>query len=123
MPQRGLLIIDHGTRSEDANARLASFARAIAERRDDWLVEHAHMEFGSPDFDTALGSLVARGATQVFVHLHFLGAGFHVRESIPALVAAGRERHPEISISVGEPIGQDERLVDIVLERMDAKTR
>ena len=120
-PRRGLLIIDHGTRSADANAKLGAFARSVARRRSDWLVEHAHMEFGSPDFDAALASLVARGATEVFVHLHFLGAGFHVRESIPALVAAGRERHPGISISTGEPLGEDERLVQIVLDRMDER--
>ena len=121
--QRGLLIVDHGTRNAEANARLASFAHSVGERRRDWLVAHAHMEFGSPDFAEALASLVAQGASEILVHLHFLGSGFHVRESIPALVAEGRERHPEVSISLGEPLGEDERLVDIVVERMDLRDR
>ncbi len=116
---KALLIVDHGTRSHDANARLAAFAERVAAERPDWRVAHAHMELAEPDFATAIDALVSDGATEIHVHLHFLGRGYHVRETIPELVATARARHTRIEIHVGDPIGDDPRLIDIVVERLD----
>lgn len=116
----GLLIVDHGSRSPEANARLAAFARRVADARPDWLVEHAHMELARPDFDDGIDALVARGAGAILVHLHFLGSGFHVRESLPALAAGARARHPGIGIELSPPLGEDPRLLEIVLDQMSA---
>ncbi len=116
---RGLLIVDHGSRNEEANARLAEFARRVAEARPDWLVEYAHMELASPGFEAGIEALVGRGARAILVHLHFLGTGFHVRESLPRLAEAMRARHPGIGIELTLPLGDDPRLVEIVLDQMD----
>lgn len=118
----GLLIVDHGTRSVAANAPLAELAKKISTARPDWIVEHAHMELAKPDFDTALDRLVSRGANQILVHLHFLGIGYHVRESIPRLVAIARKRHAAVSIETTAPLGDDPRLIEIVLDRMDTQS-
>lgn len=120
--QLGLLIIDHGTRSAAANAPLSELAKKISGARPDWIVEHAHMELAKPDFDTAIDRLVSRGANQILVHLHFLTIGYHVRESIPRLVSIARERHATVSIETTNPLGDDKRLVEIVLARMDAQS-
>jgi len=117
--KRGLLIIDHGTRSAAANQRLERFAARVATARPDWLVRHAHMELAEPTFDQSIDDLVAAGVRHVFIHLHFLGAGFHVRESIPELVAGARDRHPAIRIEMSAPLGEDPRLVEIVIGRLD----
>lgn len=118
---RGLLIVDHGSRNLDANARLAAFARRIADARPEWLVEHAHMELALPDFEAGVERLVSRGARAIFVHLHFLGTGFHVRESLPLLAERMRERHPDVEIELSAPLGDDPRLVEIVLEQLEAQ--
>ncbi|HPG25316.1 MAG TPA: CbiX/SirB N-terminal domain-containing protein [Myxococcota bacterium] len=119
---RGVLLVDHGTRSEAANATLLALAEAVARARPDWLVEAAHMELTPPDVGTAIDVLVERGAHEIHVHLHFLVAGYHVRESLPALVARARERHPSIAIELTDPLGDDPRLLEIVLDRLDART-
>jgi len=120
--QPGLLIVDHGTRNAKANAPLAELAAKIGSARPSWLVEHAHMELADPDFDTAIDRLVARGASTILVHLHFLGVGYHVRETIPRLLAIACERHASISIETTAPLGDDPRMVEIVLGRMDAQS-
>jgi sirohydrochlorin ferrochelatase len=119
----GLLIVDHGTRAAANNRQLEELARAVARERPDWLVEHAHMELAEPDFAQGIERLVERGADEILVHLHFLGAGFHVRESIPALLAEARARHPQLPIEATEPLGRDPRLVEIVVGRMDRRSR
>ena len=121
--QRAILIVDHGTRNEAARETLVQLAAEVARARPDWLVEHAHMELAEPDFDAGVDTLVARGATHIYVHLHFLGAGYHVRESIPALVARASERHDAIAIETSEPLGHDPRMADLVIDRMDRQTR
>ena len=121
--RRALLIVDHGTRAASANRHLEELARAVASQRPDWLVQHAHMELAQPDFPTGIDLLVERGAQEILVHLHFLGAGFHVRESIPKLIERARERHPRVSLATTEPLGRDPRLVDIVVGRMDGQGR
>ena len=117
-----LLIVDHGTRISASNDRLAAFAREIAGARPDWLVEHAHMELAEPGFETAIEVLVDRGASEILIHLHFLGDGYHVRETIPELVARARERHHAIPIETTAPLGDDPRLVEIVLGRMELQS-
>ncbi len=116
---RALLIVDHGTRRSEANASLADFARQVAAARPDWRVAHAHMELAQPDVPTAIEALVEAGATEIHLHLHFLGRGYHVRETIPALVDAARSRHDHVLFHVSDPIGEDPRLIDIVVERID----
>ncbi len=122
LSQPGLLILDHGTRNAAANAPLRELARTISDARPDWVVEHAHMELAAPDFDTAIELLVSRGASEILVQLHFLGIGYHVRESIPRLIAIARERHPTVSIETTAPLGDDNRITEIVLDRMDAQS-
>jgi sirohydrochlorin cobaltochelatase len=118
-----LLIVDHGTRNPEANASLAAFARRVAAARPEWRVAHAHMELGEPDVPTAIAALVAAGATEIHLHLHFLGRGVHVRETIPQLVEDARGRHEHVRFHVADPLGEDPRLLDIVLDRLDALGR
>lgn len=120
--RQALLIVDHGSRSATANAPLAELARTLSEARPDWLVEHAHMELAQPDFEGAIERLVSRGAKEILIHLHFLGEGFHVRETLPALIATARTQHLDIPIRTTLPLGRDPRIVEIVLDRMDAQS-
>jgi sirohydrochlorin ferrochelatase len=78
------------------------------------------MELSEPDFGTTVDLLVERGAERIFVHLHFLAAGFHVRESIPELIEAARARHPQLHFETSPPLGEDPRIPDIILGRLSA---
>ena len=115
---RALLIIDHGSRNEHANQAISEFAGRIAEARSDWRVAHAHMELAQPDVPTTIDALVSDGVSEIHVHLHFLGRGYHVRETIPELMEAAQARHPGLSITISDPIGEHPRLVDLVLESL-----
>ncbi|MBC8187028.1 MAG: CbiX/SirB N-terminal domain-containing protein [Proteobacteria bacterium] len=118
----GLLIVDHGSRNPDSNEQLEKLANSIAKARATWLVEYGHMELATPSFETAIDQLVSRGATEIMVHLHFLGDGYHVRETLPALIEGARKRFPEIPIHATDTLGQDPRIVEIIIDRMDAQS-
>ncbi len=121
--RRGLLIVDHGTRSPEVNARLAEFARKVGARLSDWSVAHAHMEFGSPDIPEAARTLAEAGATEIHVHPHFLTSGYHVTTSIPEILEAVREAHPNVEFHLRAPIGEEPALVDLVVSRLTSEDR
>lgn len=121
--KRALLIVDHGSRNPDARAATAALTRTIAAQRPEWLVDYAHMELAQPDFDTGVDALVARGARKIYLHLHFLSAGFHVRETIPELIEKALVRHPSLEFETSAPLGEDPRIPDLILARLDASLR
>ena len=115
-----ILIVDHGSQHASANALIDRIAAAVRARRPDALVEIAHMELAEPSLAAGLARCAARGATEVVVCPWFLGPGRHTSRDIPQLVAQARAAHPGLHVRVAEPLGFDERLVDVLLARVDA---
>ena len=117
---RAILLVDHGSQLDAANALLDEIADGVRRRRRDAIVEVAHMELAKPSLAEGLARCAARGAREVVVCPYFLGPGRHTSRDIPRLVEESRAAHPELRVSVAEALGFDERLVDLVLARADA---
>jgi sirohydrochlorin ferrochelatase len=117
---RAILLVDHGSQLDAANALLDEIADAVRQRRRDAIVEVAHMELARPSLAEGLARCAARGAREVVVCPYFLGPGRHTSRDIPRLVDEARAAHPDLRISVADPLGFDERLADLVLARADA---
>ena len=117
---RAILLVDHGSQLDAANALIDEIADAVRRRRRDAIVEVAHMELAKPSLAEGLARCAARGARDVVVCPYFLGPGRHTSRDIPRLVDEARVAHPELRISVAEPLGFDERLADLVLARADS---
>ena len=116
---RALLLVAHGSRRAAANAEVAALARRLAATAGEaWpLVRHAFLELGEPDIPAGLDACAAAGARAIAVVPYFLAAGRHVREDLPALVAAARTRHPGIDIQLRPHLGADGMLAAAVLAR------
>ncbi len=117
---RAILLVDHGSRVTDANAVLERIADGVRRARPDAIVEAAHMELAEPSLADALERCAARGAREVVVCPYFLGPGRHTSDDIPRLVERARAAHPGLRVAVADPLGFDERLVELVLARADA---
>ncbi len=118
--KRAILLIDHGSRRAEANRLLEAVAERLRRRAPEHIVAVAHMELAAPSLAEGIAACVAQGAESVVVHPYFLGPGRHTRSDIPALVRAAAERHPGLPIRISEPLGLDERLVEVVLDRVRA---
>ena len=114
---RAILLVDHGSRRDDANALLEEIAIAMRRRKPDAIVRTAHLEIAEPTLGDGIDACAADGATEVVVVPWFLGPGRHSSRDIPEQVAAARSRHPRLRVRVAEPLGFDERLIDVALER------
>lgn len=118
---RAIILIDHGSRRESANAVLESIADLVRERglrsEPDLIVRVAHMELAEPTLVQAIESAVAAGAREIVVHPYFLATGRHVTEDIPRLAEEAKAAHEGVPLRITGPIGVHPLIADIVLER------
>lgn len=115
-----ILLVDHGSRRPEANAQLDELAQRLRRRAPDRVIHVAHMELAPPSIAEGMAACVADGAAEIVVHPYFLGPGSHTRQDIPRLVAEAAAAHPGLRVRLSEPLGLDERLVDLVLARVAA---
>ena len=117
---RAILLVDHGSQLPEANRVLDRIADAVRARLPGAIVEVAHMELAEPSLAAGLEQCAAKGAGEVVVCPYFLGPGRHTSRDIPRLVEHARAAHPALRVRVAAPLGFDDRLVDVVLARVDA---
>ncbi len=117
---RALLLVDHGSRREEANAVLVQVAEIIRSQSDFGVVHYAHMEIAEPTIAQGFDACVADGAQEVIVHPYFLAPGDHYNETVPRLVAEVAARYPKVRWTITEPLGIHPKLCEIVLERVEA---
>jgi sirohydrochlorin ferrochelatase len=118
--KRAILLVDHGSRRNQANEQLERMAEFVSERVPDTIVHVAHMEIAEPDIAQGVDACAADGADEIVVHPYFLAPGNHSTSDIPRLVREAAERHPGLRVRVSEPLGLHPKLVDVILDRVDA---
>jgi sirohydrochlorin ferrochelatase len=122
-PTSAILLVDHGSRRRDANDQIEALADALRERLPGCVVRIAHLEVAEPTVAQGFAACVAAGAREITVHPWFLGPGRHTREDLPRLVEEARRAHPDVRVAITEPLGIHEKLVDVVIERVEAAQR
>ena len=60
---RAILLVDHGSRREEANALLDAVAEAVRGRAGDVVVRVAHLEIAKPAVGDAIDACAAEGVT------------------------------------------------------------
>jgi sirohydrochlorin ferrochelatase len=117
---RAVLLVDHGSRRPAANRQLELLAQALRARLPDRVVEIAHLELEPPSIAEGIEACVAAGATRIVVHPYFLAPGAHLSRDLPRQVSEAAARHPGVEVRVSEPLGLHPKLVDVIVERLEA---
>ena len=121
--KRAILLIDHGSRRDEANALLDAVAEQVRKRTPEAIVEVAHLEITEPNIAEGIDACVGKGATQIVVHPFFLGPGRHTSEDIPEQVGRAASRHSNIQIRISEPLGGHDAIIDVILDRVSDAER
>jgi sirohydrochlorin ferrochelatase len=116
--KEALLLVDHGSTRDDANDLLPEVARMVKEISGFEIVCYAHMELAQPTIQQGFDACIAAGADEVIVHPYFLGPGRHSISDIPRMVAQAATRHAGVSYRITEPLGLDEKIGHLILERV-----
>ena len=109
---RGLLLLAHGARDPRWAApfeALAQRLRALSPRDE---VRLSYLDFLPPGLVQAGAELAQCGVTRVDVLPLFLGAGGHVRNDVPRLVAELASAYPHVEWVTRTAIGEVDAVVD-----------
>ncbi len=113
------VLIAHGSRAPTANQQFVELTRRVRERTG-WLrVEHAFLELVEPPVAEAVERCVVAGARRVLLLPYFLFGGLHGLEDIHKLRDQLQERHANVQFLVCQPLGVDDRLVELVRQRLE----
>lgn len=113
-----LILIDHGSKFDAANVMLEEISEMVRARGVYDIVEVAHMDLAEPTLAQAFRACVEQGATRVVVHPYFLSPGRHSQSDIPRMTREAAQPYPHVEAYMTEPMGLDERIVDVVLARV-----
>ena len=116
--KRAIVLVDHGSRQEPANAVVKQLAQALQQRAGARAsVRWAHLEVAEPSLPQAIDACVSQGALEVTVQPMFLAPGMHATRDIPALLEAARQRYPGVTFLMGQVIGADPLLAELFAQR------
>ena len=114
--KQGIVLVAHGSRDPEWSRPFQRLAAALGKKLPAAAVALAYLEYG-PSIEEALAALVAKGAGSIRVVPVFLGAGGHVKQDIPKLVAAAS---PTVPVTIDSPIGEQAALIDAIAEGIAA---
>ena len=110
--KHGLLLFAHGARDPRWAQPFEAVADRIRTAAPSMSVELAFLELMKPTLDEAAERLIDEGCTRVDVVPLFLGAGGHVRQDLPALMAEVERRHPEVQMRLHPAVGEADGVID-----------
>ncbi|MCC7325440.1 MAG: CbiX/SirB N-terminal domain-containing protein [Burkholderiales bacterium] len=114
MTKTGLILFAHGARDPRWVEPFERLKLKVGAARPDVQVALAFLDIMAPNLPTAADALVTGGCQALRIIPVFLGQGGHVRDDIPALIAAIAARHPAVAVEVLCAVGED----DAVLQRI-----
>ena len=114
----GVLVVAHGSRASETEADLDFVLETVKTKLKKSIVECAFMEFSDRTIEKGVLALVNKGVTDILVVPYFLFMGIHLKEDIPAIIEQVAAKYPNVTISVSPHLGTDERLADIVVDRI-----
>jgi sirohydrochlorin ferrochelatase len=116
--ERGLLVVGHGSRSEDAVAVFRQIVDEVRSRGTFTHVEGAHMELAEPGIEEMVKLLADKNVNEIIIAPYFLYEGVHLKKDIPDIIAQLVSDFPDIEFRMAKPIGFEPVLADILLKRV-----
>ena len=117
-----LVSLPHHSREELLCARqVATVFLAISEvvRGANRVYESdAFLELAEPNIKDIIDTLAENKFNSIYVIPYFLYSGNHVLRDIPEIIEGFRRKYPSISLKLGDYLGIDERLAELVMERI-----
>lgn len=114
----GIIILGHGSRSEDAQQVFEEIVALISNKLNWGTVKGAAMEFASPALEEVAAGLAEDGIEEIIIVPLFIYPGVHIQRDIPAMIDRLTEKYPKIRFVQGSHIGADEKLAEIMADRV-----
>lgn len=97
---------------------MAELAETIATQGPYSYVRAAFLDGGRPDLLGGVADAAEAGLERLIIIPYFLTVGLHLRRDLPKLIAAVREKHPGIEITLGESLEGHPLMPSMILSRV-----
>ncbi len=114
-----VLVIAHGSRVKAANEDLHGVIRWIRAINRWDIAEPCFLQFEEPNLSQAVEHVISQGAQRLVIVPFLLFPGNHLQRDIPDEVDILRKKHPQVEILLTRHTGIDERLAQMVMERVN----
>lgn len=128
MNKKGLVVMGHGSRRQEANTEFARYVQQIADAdaahqngQQYGFVRAAFLELAAPTLMQACEAAVADSCTHLDVYPLFLNQGRHVERDIPQQVAEVMERFSHVHVRLLDYMGNSAELTNLVLNHLRAQ--
>ena len=115
---RGVLILAHGSRVEATKKTNNEVVDMVRSKISDMPIQIAYMEFCEENIEHGINTLVDKGVTEIKAVPYFLFEGIHIKEDIPNEIGEILKDYPNVKLEMGHTLGVDERLADILVDRI-----
>lgn len=115
---RGILILAHGSREESTIQTLRQVVDYVREIFSGEIIETAFLQFSKIDLHTGFENLKKQGVDNILVIPYFLFEGVHIKEDIPKEIEDYLNNNQGIRITLGKTLGADQRLAEILADRI-----
>lgn len=112
-----LLVMVHGSPLPVANEDMYAVVDVVRERGVYPIVEVGFMEINKPLIPEAIARCVEQGAERVLAVPYFLHTGNHVTDDLPGLLEEAQEQYPVVQFLMGDYLGHDPLMMDVIAER------
>ncbi len=115
---KGIIILAHGSRRTSTEETLTKVIDMLKTKMPESHIEYGFMEFSEKTIEKGLDALVAKGVKEIVAVPYFLFDGIHIHEDIPEELEKYTSAHKDLTIKLGETLGADPRLADIMADRV-----
>ncbi|MGC8906299.1 MAG: precorrin-8X methylmutase [Desulfomonilaceae bacterium] len=116
--RKAIILLGHGSRVPDAGKHMEKVASGLKSKYGYNIVEICYMSRLGPHFPEVFEKCVSQGATEIMVIPYFLHDGLHLVLDIPEMMQKIARSHPGIKLVLGQNLGFDDVLVDLVQRRI-----
>lgn len=112
------IVLGHGSRNHESNQVVKSAAELLQQQINQAVIP-AFLQFEHPTLETAIEESISKGYSTINIVPMFLYPGVHMKRDIPGILSKQQAEYPEITFKLGEPIGTDPQLINILQARAE----
>ncbi|PID14325.1 sirohydrochlorin chelatase [Sporosarcina sp. P34] len=119
---KAILYICHGSRVKEGQQAALAFIEKTMETKAAPIQEACFLELAEPSIAEGVARCIARGATEIIAIPFLLLRAGHANVDIPTELQEVMMNYPDIPVYYGDPIGVDERMINVLIERLHEAT-
>ncbi|WP_079505690.1 sirohydrochlorin chelatase [Mesobacillus jeotgali] len=112
------VFISHGSRNEHGNNVFVTFIEKVISTGKSPYASYGFLENARPSIFEAVEACILKGASSITVVPVLLLPGIHASVDIPEELERVRQKYSDIKIYYGQPIGINEKILEIVMDRL-----